>query len=235
MDDQPDIGHVEAHAEGVGTDDDRQSWLDSSREPSKKHVAFVGRAELGVVKGDVQPDGFQAVKDALAGLDGRHEYHRAALRHHAAQGRDDLEARDFGHRQAQQGDVGAVHAGHDHARVRYVQRLKDAFLGLDTGGGGEGEDGRVAQLRPRRAQAAVVRAKVASPAINAVRFINDEEAGLAGGDELDLVGADHAGIEALGRAVEEFERVACQQFVTKLLFVRIQIAVDERARDLLAR
>ena len=90
---------------------------------------------------------------------------------------DDLCARcDIAFLQAHQGDVGAVDARHERARLWDAERMLDAFLRAGAGGCCEREHRRAAELAAHLGDAAVVGTEVVAPAVNEVRLVDDQKA-----------------------------------------------------------
>jgi hypothetical protein len=113
------------------------------------------------------------------------------------------------------------------------QRGEDAGLHVLAGRRGEGEHRGRAELFSHFAQAAVLGAKVMTPLIDAVRFVNHKEGRIASLELLALRFAAHE--EALRRDVEQLESLTGQQRKAYSPFLHAEIAVDEGCGNLLSQ
>ena len=98
-----------------------------------------------------------------------------------------------------QPDVGPVEAVDQHQRVLHAQALLDFVAHRGRGGGGEADDGRVAQLPADLAEAQVVGAEVVAPRGDAVRLVHHEQRDVQGREPLHGFGLG----QLLGRQEDE--------------------------------
>ena len=197
VDDEADVGLVDAEAEGVGRDDDAdavagEGVLDAD-------AVFLGHA--GVVAGAADAAALKRLGERLDALAGRAVDDGGGL---AAEGFEQLG--DLlqllllaAHADGVEAKVGAVEAGDAHVRVVEAEALDDVVADTGVGGGGEGDDGRVLEAGAGGAQIPVAGAEVVAPLGDAVRLVDGEQRHVDAAQ-----GGDEAAVrEALGGHVEQ--------------------------------
>ena len=217
MDDLPDVGPVDAHAECVGRG---QHGAGVVHEPLLRLSArVVGHA--GVIA-DAAEFGDELF-DRLAGRcveDGRFLLFQPPpdLGDLAGVGRaiDDRkrEVRPF-----ESGDV-EIH-------LRPVQLSADVVADLRRGGRGEGADLRNPVRIKHFAEPPVGGTEIVPPLADAVRLVDDHDRGRRGGEEA----AEEIRVEPFRRDIEKLDFSACRRIGRPRLFGEWDRAVDEGGRD----
>ena len=224
VDDEPDVGLVDAHAEGVGGHDDRE--LAEGEPPLHGGTLLPGHA--GVVPGGPHPVGVQHFGQVLHPEAGPHIDDAAftvVLPKIAQQPL--LAVVDAGGVDHTEPEVGAVDGG-DHLRgVFDAQALKDVVPHPRVRRRGESQGAGKAETLTRRAEREVVGPKVVAPLGYAVGLVDGQEvdAGPAQPRDEAVVG------EALGSDVEDVEITVHEVEVAAVLLRLVQMGVDRRRAD----
>ena len=199
MDDESDIGLVDAEAEGVGGDDDadavaREGVLDAD-------AVLFGQAR--VVAGTANASRLQGRREGLDALAGGAVDDGGGFRAEGFEKPGDLVHLLLlaAHAKGVEAQGGAIEAGDADIGVLQAEARDDVVAHAGVGGGGEGDDGRVPKARASGAEVAVAGAKVVAPLRDAVGLVDGEE-----GDVHAAKSSDEAAIgEALGGDIEEAE------------------------------
>ena len=199
MDDEAHIGLVDAESEGIGGDDDAEAVAGEG--VLDADAVLFGHA--GVVAGAADASPLQGLSEGLDALAGGAVDDGGSL---IAEGLQELGnlfqllllAADADGMEA---EVGAVKASDANVGVVEAEARDDVVAHKGVGGGGEGDDGRIAEAGAGGAEVAVAGAEVVAPLGDAVRLVDGEE-----GDVHAAQGGDEAAVgKALGGDVEEAE------------------------------
>ena len=222
--DETYVGLVNAHAEGVRGDD----HLRAARHEVvlRAHALLVRHPR--VVADDGEPRVPELLRDLLDGLARRgidDAGLAGVLRGELAYARELLAlALRVGDAD---GEVRAVEAADEGARVGQIQLFDDVGADVGRGRGRQGDGLRAANGFAEGAQAQVVGPKVVAPLRDAVRLVHGEERDLSAAQGLDEVRA----AEAFGRDVEELETPLAHARDPLLLLLEVERAVDEGRRQ----
>ena len=199
VDDEADIGLVDAESEGVGRDDDAQA-IAGEGVLDADAVLFWHAGVVASAADAAALEGFGEGLDALAGgtVDDGGGFPAEGLEQLGdvlellllAANADGVEAQ-----------VGTVEAGDAHVRLVQAEALDDVVADERVGGGGEGDDGGIAEAGAGGAEVAVAGAEVVAPLGDAVRLVDREEGDIDAAEPRDEATVG----EALGRDVEEAE------------------------------
>ena len=199
MDNEAHIGLVDAESEGIGSDDDAEAVTGEG--VLDADAVLFGHAGVVASAADASPlQGLGKGLDALTGgavddggslvAEGLQELGDLVQLLLLAADADGVEA-----------EVGAVETGDTDVGVVEAEALDDVVAHKGVGGGGEGDDGRVAEAGAGGAEVAVAGAEVVAPLGDAVRLVDGEE----GHVHASQSGDEAAVGEALGGDVEEAE------------------------------
>ncbi len=209
MDDEADVGFVDAHSEGDGGANDLDFVAD---EELLVLVSFFG-GKAGVVGAGGDSVGLEAGGDGFGGF--------------AALAIDDAgfaaafvdEGEDLGEGAAgfwrdAVGEIGAVETADVDGGIAHPEMFYDIFADAGGGGGGERHEGDVGEDFAEGGELAVFGAEIVSPFGDAVGFVDGDEADVPAGEGLlevvehgafggDVEEAEFSGFEA-GKAVAGF-------------------------------
>jgi hypothetical protein len=157
LDDQADVGDIDAHAERICANHPGQLGLQVIAEPLKQ-VFLLLRAELPMEKRRVQTHEAEIARQLVADLRGRDEDHDL----HANPLGDQKQIGDAGGPTAPrygfaiEADAGPIDPMDKDWCVRSPERREDLSLRVATCRGGERQDGRIAEPCPNLSQPAVI-------------------------------------------------------------------------------
>ena len=175
MEDEADVRLVDPHPEGDGGDDDLDAVV---RHDGGLDGLPLGRAHAGVVGGGRDAPLAEGGGDLVGGPAGG-GVDDAWL---GAGGDPIEESRAFGvgvaERLDRERDVRPVEAGDDDGWSAHAEPLDDLGPNGRRCGGGEGNDGRVAEPLDDAAEPEVGRPEIVPPLADAVSLVDDEERGL---------------------------------------------------------
>src|SRR6266513_2083597 len=199
MNNQAHVRQIQSHAKSVRTDDYVRGGFKPTGESPKQHVSIVGGAQSRMKERQIVAPRPKTLLELFADLHCGHKQHCPSGRHDTKKRADHRIPALVRHAvQTRQRNVRSINASHNDPSVRNSKRFKNAPLTLKTCRRCESKYRRIAQSLPHRPQSSIVRAEIHSPAINAVRFINDEVAWPRACDLLDFGLAYHLRIEPLG-------------------------------------
>ena len=222
VNDERNIGLVDAHAEGVGRDHDGLAVV--------QEVVLIGEALLGVETGVVARCGQAAAQQHVAHLLdrlARRAVDDAALVAPLEQVRKQgggLGGRFFD-REVQ---IGAVEAGRDDERVLETERTDDVVA--DLGGRGRGEGGNeraLGQGGKKVEDLQIARAEILSPLRDAVRLVHRHHGNRHAACEIE---EERRG-QPLGRDIEQLVLAASGEIQRVAHLLERQGAVDAGGRD----
>ena len=192
--DGPDVGLVDAHAEGDGGDHN----LQLSREKAALDALAGGRVETRVVGGGLRAELRGKLFSGLAGW-GVDDSGEVGLVLEELYNK--LGAAWFGHLDDFDGEILATEAVNEERGVLQVELGNDVLLDGRCGGCGKGDDGGWSKRREVVAQGPVVGAEVVAPGADAVGLVDSDEGRLLLREHLREAGNAHA----LGRDEKELE------------------------------